>query len=184
MKVISQNCPNCGGQVKVTDNQNSCICPYCDSALFIDDGKLHIVDDAKVMEISFEQQKYQDEQQNKIERKQRREAWKKKCKNWVLIELAILSITVIAVLIIGLLSLINKTFLDYALKIAVPFLLAFIIGLLVGPIYISITRPDAAYEPDEPPLIKNKVLFCIAIYLAEYVAYIILYVINGILSFI
>jgi hypothetical protein len=82
------NCPHCGGTVKITDDQKSCICPFCDSALTIDDGKFHIVDEAKIKEIDFEQQKYQDEQQKEVKRKERREAWRKKCKQWVLIELA------------------------------------------------------------------------------------------------
>ena len=63
MKIVSMNCPHCGGTVKITDDQKSCICPFCDSALTIDDGKFHIVDEAKIKEIDFEQQKYQDEQQ-------------------------------------------------------------------------------------------------------------------------
>lgn len=179
MKVISQHCPNCGGQIKITNNQNSCICPFCDSALYIDDGNFHIVDDAKIMEISFEQQKYQDEQQKKLERKDRREAWKKKCKYWVLIELAIFGSAFIVILIMTLLSIINQELVKYAFTVILPFMIAFAIGLLVGPVYLTITRPDAAYEPDEPPMIKNKILFCIAIYFAEYIAYALA---NGVLT--
>lgn len=173
MKIVSMNCPHCGGTVKITDDQKSCICPFCDSALTIDDGKFHIVDEAKIKEIDFEQQKYQDEQQKEEKRKERREAWRKKCKQWVLIELASYFIASIIGFIYEAFS--SKVF----LYLAMPFASIYAIGMFVGPIYLAITRPDVDYEKNNPPFIKNKLLFCI---LLIFVGYILASVFGALLS--
>lgn len=157
MKIVSMNCPHCGGTVRITDDQNSCICPFCDSALTIDDGKFHIVDEAKIKEIDFEQQKYQDEQQKEEKRKERREAWRKKCKQWVLIEFAAFFIASIIGFIYGAVSS------NVLLYLAMPFASVYALGIIAGPIYLAITRPDADYEKNNPPFIKSKLLFCIVL---------------------
>lgn len=165
MKIVSMNCPNCGGTVKITDDQNSCICPYCDSALTIDDGKFHIVDEAKIKEIEFEKQKYQDELLKEEKRKERRELWLKKCKQWVLIE--------IASLLIGrlIISIYYAKSLNLFRYLAVPFITIFVVGFLGGPIYLAITRPDADYGKNNPPFIKSKWLFCIVLIFVEFVVF-------------
>lgn len=162
MKIVSMNCPNCGGTVKITDDQNSCICPYCDSALTIDDGKFHIVDEAKIKEIEFEKQKYQDELLREEKRKERRESWKKKLKQWVLIEMA-------SFFIVRLINSISHAkSLNILRYMAVPFIMIFVVGFLGGPVYLAFIRPDVDYERNNPPYIKSKLLFCIVLMLIEF----------------
>ena len=162
MKIVSMKCPNCGGTVKITDNQNACICPYCDSALTIDDGKFHIVDEAKIKEIEFEKQKYQDRQKKEGERKERREAWRKKCRQWVLIELVLFLITFI-------LAFIFRRYFSYILLyIGMSTFVLYGIGVIAGPIYLAITRPDVDYDKDNPPAIKSKWWFGIVLFFAAY----------------
>lgn len=160
MKIVSMNCPHCGGTVKITADQNSCICPYCDSALTIDDGKFHIVDEAKIMEIELEKQKYQHELLKEEGRKERREAWRKKCRQWVLIEIVLFLIACIVRFALGAYSS------NVLLYIGLISLGGCFLGIVAGPIYLAITRPDADYEKNNPPLIKNKLLFCIALMFA------------------
>lgn len=160
MKIISMNCPHCGGTVKITDVQNSCICPYCDSALTIDDGKFHIVDEAKIKEIELEMQKYQHELIKEEGRKERREAWRKKCRQWVLIEIVFFFIG-------SVIRFIYRAFsLNILLNMGVASFMICFMGVIAGPIYLAITRPDVDYEKSNPPIIKNKLLFCIALMFA------------------
>lgn len=161
MKIVSMNCPNCGGTVKITDDQRSCICPFCDSVLSIDDGKIHIVDEAKIKEIEFEQQKYQDELQKEEKRKERRELWKKKCKLWVLIEFVLpFFITFVVKLSHRFFS--SKILIDMgSTGICICYF-----GMIAGSIYLGIVRPDDDYEQNKPPLIKSKILLCVALVLA------------------
>ena len=153
MKVVNLRCPNCGTDIKVTENQNSCICPSCESSLMIDDGKFHIVDEAKIKEIAFEKQKYEDERQNAVERKERREAWRKKVKLWTLMEFA----TSVIGYFFWFVS--KKTSFHLFENIGYAIIVVCLIGMFAGPIYLSITRPDVDYEANNPPLIKSKVLF-------------------------
>ena len=173
MKIVSMNCPNCGGAVKITDDQNSCICPFCDSALTIDDGKVHIVDEAKIKEIEFEQQKYQNGLKKEEKRKERRESWMKKCMQWVLIEIT-------SFFIVRLLNFISYAkSLSMLRYIAVPFITIFVVGFLGGPVYLASTRPDVDYEKNNPPFIKSKFLFCIVLILVEFF---VLSVVGGLLN--
>ena len=164
MKVISLNCPNCGIDIKVNDNQNSCICPACGSSLMIDDGKFHIVDEARIKEIDFEKQKYEDGQKEAEKRKQRREKWKGKCKKWTIME-------IVAFGIASIIGFIYQAFPQKALLyLAYPFAMVYAVGLLFGPIYLAITRPDADYESNNPPLIKSKWVFGLVLFIVGYLA--------------
>ena len=51
---------------------------------------------------------------------------------------------------------------------AVPFIMIFVVGFLGGPVYLAFIRPDVDYERNNPPYIKNKLLFCIVLMLIEF----------------
>ena len=162
MKIISMNCPHCGGTVKITDVQNSCICPYCDSALTIDDGKFHIVDEAKIMELQFEQQKYLDAKQKEIDRKNRLDAWRQKFRFWCLMQPACLFISYV-------IGYFNRNFSFKLFQYIALIGLSVYLGIIfIGPVYLAITRPDADYEINNPPLIKNKLLFWLIVFLSSF----------------
>ena len=65
------------------------------------------------------------------------------------------------------------------LYLAMPFATIYAIGMFVGPIYLAITRPDVDYEKNNPPFIKNKLLFCI---LLVFVGYLLASVFGALLS--
>ena len=161
MTIINMECPNCGGRIKVNGNQNSCICPFCDSQLTIDDGKFHIVDEAKIMEIQFEQQKYLDAKQKEIDRKNRQDAWRHKFRFWCLMQPVLLLITYVF----------GYIYRNFSFKlfqyIALIGLSVYLGIIFIGPVYLAITRPDADYEINSPPLIKNKLLFWLIVFLSS-----------------
>ena len=52
MEMISLKCPSCGGAVDIEEGHDSCLCPYCGTRLYLDDGtiRINIRDEAKLKE--------------------------------------------------------------------------------------------------------------------------------------
>ena len=50
MKLIDLTCPKCGAAIQVDADREFCFCSYCGAKSMIDNGTIHIVDEAKIKE--------------------------------------------------------------------------------------------------------------------------------------
>ena len=50
MKLVELKCPNCGASFQADVDQEVCFCTYCGTKSMIDNGTIHIIDEAKIRE--------------------------------------------------------------------------------------------------------------------------------------
>ena len=51
MKLIEAKCYNCGASIQVEEDRKICFCSYCGTRYMVDDGTIHIIDEAKIREV-------------------------------------------------------------------------------------------------------------------------------------
>ncbi len=50
MRIVELKCPNCGATIQVDEDRDFCFCSYCGTKSMIDNGTIHIIDEAKIRE--------------------------------------------------------------------------------------------------------------------------------------
>lgn len=130
MKTVSLKCENCGATLEVDDNRESCFCLYCGSKILIpkDETVHRIVDEARLKEIEYLQNRLEYLQNKEAQDKQDAQSKRKANGKAKLILLAAWLVVVIALFILSSATADNVGFSPYQLLL-IP---VFIVGVIIA----------------------------------------------------
>lgn len=73
MKIVSLNCPECGGKlddIKIADGKKDLFCNFCGNHIFLENENYQVfehrtIDEARIRELDLEAEKYRDQKQKR-----------------------------------------------------------------------------------------------------------------------
>jgi len=100
MEFVVIECPNCGAKLKIKEGQESVICEYCDSQVFVDDGteKVEYIDQARIKEAELESKRIEERRWEKEREIEELHRWEKIRNGWFAAVIALFALSAMPVL--------------------------------------------------------------------------------------
>ncbi len=95
MEFVVIECPNCGAKLKIKEDQESVICEYCDSQVFVDDGteKVEYIDKARIKEAELESKRIDELRWEKEKELEELHRWEKIRNGWFAAVIALFALS-------------------------------------------------------------------------------------------
>lgn len=97
MRLMELKCPNCGVSIQVDEERDFCFCSYCGTKCAIDNGTIHIIDEAKIREAEAMEKVRLAENQTRLEVEKQKEDNKQMI---MLVAILFLALTVMMALVL------------------------------------------------------------------------------------
>lgn len=146
--ISALNCPNCGGRIQPPAGAKNTFCPYCGSALAIDDGEItvhihqHTYDEAELRRIELEEEHRKQEKLEQRERdaeaKRLENQYSHRKKRW---RITLVSSIVLIVVFASIYDMVPQPFHDVVAVFAGSILLFGLPALIIWRVVMFVKRP-------------------------------------------